>query len=388
MSLPSNLRYQSKTESAPARRFLTQIQPQGDTSFSQGETITLNLPTRSNTCLIPSESYLKGQLNIVVSGATTATTLESCGFHAFVQRVRVFHGSNLLEDIDNYHQLAKVLHDFQAPEDTVKGRLSVTAGTNPDFSVLQAASAGDVLNAASVNRGRALGALGAASHPYPFAINLISLVGSLCGDKYLPLFELSAAPLRCEIVLQSSAARALMNLGGTISSFNVTGVNYCGEYLEIPDAAVASIKAASSSPMQMVVPSYRSYTNSATIPAASQTEVSFPFRPNFRPSRTSLWSPEAIPPLVSMPSSLCLTVRLETEPTTSHVGHNLELVRKCFLPRLLYLTPRCIPRPSNALAQLPIYRTSPVSQERLIPSMPPWRSPTSTLLPQLSLAIS
>jgi hypothetical protein len=46
----------------------------------------------------------------------------------------------ICEDIDNYHQLAKVLHDYQAPEDTVKGRLSITAGTNPDFSVLQAAA--------------------------------------------------------------------------------------------------------------------------------------------------------------------------------------------------------------------------------------------------------
>jgi hypothetical protein len=183
--------------------------------------------------------------------------------------------------LDNYQQLAKVLHDFQAPEDTVKGRLSVTAGTNPDFSVLQAAAAGDVLNAASINRGRALGVLGVATHSYPFALNLISLVGSLCGEKYLPFFELSAAPLRVEIVLVSSAARALMNRTGTISSFSMTGVNYCGEYLEIPDAAVASIKAASSSPMQMVVPSYRSYTNSATIPAANMTEVSFPIPAKF-----------------------------------------------------------------------------------------------------------
>jgi hypothetical protein len=281
MSLPSNLRYQSKTESAPARRYLTQIQPQGGTSFSQGETITINLPTRANTCLIPSESYLKGSLNLVVSVATAATTLESCGFHAFIQRIRIFHGSNLIEDLDNYQQLAKVLHDFQAPEDTVKGRLSVTAGTNPDFSVLQAAAAGDVLNAASVNRGRALGVLGVTTHAFPFALNLISLVGSLCGDKYLPFFELSAAPLRLEIVLVSSAARALMNRTGTISSFTMTGVNYCGEYLEIPDAAVASIKSGSSSPMQMVVPSYRSFTNSATIPAATQTEVSFPIPAKF-----------------------------------------------------------------------------------------------------------
>ena len=118
--IPTNLRYQSKTESAPARRYLTQIQPQGSTSFGQGETITINIPTRANTALIPSESYLRGSVNLVVGTATTATTLESCGWHGIFQRIRVFHGSNLLEDIDNASQLAKILYDYQAPEDSVK----------------------------------------------------------------------------------------------------------------------------------------------------------------------------------------------------------------------------------------------------------------------------
>jgi hypothetical protein len=232
--IPANLKYQSKVESAPARRFLTQIQPQGGTQFSQGETITINLPTRSNTALIPSESYLKGTLNLVVGTATTATTLESCGFHAFIQRVRVFHGSNLLEDIADYAQLAKIMFDYQLSEDAVKGRFSVTAGTNPEYSVAQAAAAGDVLNAASVNRGRALGALTpAGTFPFPFAINLISLVGSLAGEKYLPLWEMTAAPLRVEIVLQTSAERALMRLGGAITSYNISSVNYCGEFIEL-----------------------------------------------------------------------------------------------------------------------------------------------------------
>jgi len=239
------------------------------------------LPTRSNTCLIPSESYLRGTINLVVSGATTATTLESCGWHAFIQRVRVFHGSNLLEDIDSYSQLAKILYDFQAPEDSVKGRFSITSGTNPDYSVAQAAGAGAALNAASINRGRALGALGATTHSFPFAINLISLVGALAGEKYLPFFEFSAAPLRLEIVLQQNPARCLMNLGGAIASFNMTGVNYAGEFLELSDASVQAIKAGSSSPMQMVLPSWRSYTNSASVPATTQTEVSFPIPAKF-----------------------------------------------------------------------------------------------------------
>jgi len=94
--IPSNLKYVSKTESAAGRRYLTQIQPQGSTTFAQGETCIINIPTRANTALIPSESYLRGTVNFSVGATTTATTLESCGWHALFQRIRVFHGSNLL----------------------------------------------------------------------------------------------------------------------------------------------------------------------------------------------------------------------------------------------------------------------------------------------------
>jgi hypothetical protein len=281
MSIPQNLRYQSKVESAPARRYLTQIQPQGGTgNYNPGDTITINIPTRANTALIPSESYLKGNFNLIASGAATSSCLESCGWHQFIQRVRVFHGSNLLEDIDNYGQLAKILYDFQAPEDAVKGRFAITTGTNEEYSGVGVAAAA-LANVRSVNRGRATGALAAATTTFPFAINLVSLVGALAGEKYLPLWEMTAAPLRVEIVLQSSLIRAMMVEGGTGLNFTASSINYCGEFLELPDSAVAAIKAGSSSPMQMVLPSYRSYTNSAAVPATTQTQVSFPIPAKF-----------------------------------------------------------------------------------------------------------
>ena len=96
--IPANLKFQSKVESASARRYLTQIQPQGSTGgYLPNDTVTINIPTRANTCLIPSDSYLRG--TFVLSCATAdadAATLESCGVHGFIQRIRVFHGSNLL----------------------------------------------------------------------------------------------------------------------------------------------------------------------------------------------------------------------------------------------------------------------------------------------------
>jgi hypothetical protein len=280
--IPANLKYQSKVESAPARRYLTQIQPQGGTGlYNPGDTITINIPTRANTVLIPSESYVRGNFNLITTTASTSSTLESCGWHNFIQRIRVFHGSNLLEDIDNYGQLAKILYDFQAPEDAVKGRFSITSGTNEEFSAVGTGAAA-LQNVRSVNRGRALGALAttAGGTAFPFAINLISLVGALSGASYLPLFEMTAAPLRVEIVLQSSLIRAMMVQGGVGLNFTASGINYCGEFLELPDSAIAAIKSGSSSPMQMVQPSYRSYTNSAAITTAG-TQVSFPVPAKF-----------------------------------------------------------------------------------------------------------
>jgi hypothetical protein len=279
--IPSNLRYQSKVESVSGRRYLTQIQPQGGTgTYNTGDTIIINIPTRNNTALIPSESYLKGNFNLILSSAATSSALESCGWHNFIQRVRVFHGSNLLEDIDNYGQLAKVLYDYQVPEDAVKGRYAITSGTNEEYSSVGVAAAA-LQNVRSVNRGRALGALGATTTSFPFAINLISLVGALSGEKYLPLWEMTGAPLRVELVLQSSLIRSMMVEGGAGLNFTATGINYCGEFLELPDSAISAIKAGSSNPVQMVLPSYRTYTNSASLANAVQTQVSFPIPAKF-----------------------------------------------------------------------------------------------------------
>jgi hypothetical protein len=229
--------------------------------------------------LIPSESYLKGNLNLISTADATTAAFESNGVHQFIQRIRVFHGSNLLEDIDNYGQLAKILYDYQAPEDAVKGRFSITSGTNNAYSTAGGANT-VALNARSVNRG-ALVTIINGTTTVPFAINLVSLVGSLAGEKYLPLWEMTAAPLRVEIVLQSSLIRAMMVEGGTALNFTATSVNYCGEFLELPDSAVSAIKSGSSSPMQMVLPSYRSYTNSANLPATTATQVSFPIPAKF-----------------------------------------------------------------------------------------------------------
>jgi len=296
--IPANLKYQPKVESAPARRYRTNIQPQNGTGpYTPSNTIIINIPTRNNTALIASESVLKFGFSATLPGtAAVVAALESCGAHAFINRLRVFHGSNLLQDIQEYHQLAKILYDYQMPLDATQGRFSTTSGTANDYTGTVASATGANLVANGlvvkpVNRGKnyipqadsATPTLAANSVITDnFSINLISLVGSLAGGKYLPLWEMTSAPLRVELVLQPSIVNAMCIApsGAVPASFSLSSVEFIGEFLELPDSAISAIRAGSSSPLQMVVPDWRAYTFSQQL-QTSQTTVSMPIPAKF-----------------------------------------------------------------------------------------------------------
>ena len=96
--LPKNLKYGSRVESAPAKSYRSNIAPQNGTgTYGLGDTIIVNIPTRSNLCLVPSESYLKCNF-VATNGATVNNDLrwDSCGAHGIIQRIRIFHGSNIV----------------------------------------------------------------------------------------------------------------------------------------------------------------------------------------------------------------------------------------------------------------------------------------------------
>lgn len=284
----------------------TNIQPQNGSGTSTSgyggnTTIILNIPTRNNTALITSESCLKFSVQNTVGGtAASVFNLESCGAHSYIQRIRVFHGSNLLSDIDQYNGLAKILYDFQMPLDAVQGRFSATSGTTNEYGISTPAFAAITdltacgMVAKPTNRGKcyvpaaataatsvlATGALATADN---FSINLISLVGSLSSGKYLPLWEMTSAPLRVEIQLVPSIINALcVAPAGAVSAsgFNLFNVEYIAEFLELPDSAISAIKAGSSNPLQMVFSDYRSYPYS-TFLQASTTQVSMPIPAKF-----------------------------------------------------------------------------------------------------------
>ena len=292
--LPKNLAYGSKVESAAARSYRTNIQPQNGTgNYSAGETIIINIPTRNNLVYVPSESYLKFTHTVTVGAATSAyTRFDSCGAHGLIQRIRVFHGSNLLSDIDNYGLLSKILFDLQVPTDSFYGKYNILAGTRSDLTVsFPALATADltgallsalVLPANQTNSGyrmdTANSAIGA-TLSQTFCLNLITLAGSLCKDKYFPLFACTSAPLRVEIQLVPALQNGMCI--ETASTFQLSNVEYITQMIELSDNAMNIIRESQNGqPLQFVNPDYRNYQYNFSLAAAS-TQLTMPIPAKF-----------------------------------------------------------------------------------------------------------
>ena len=298
--LPQNLKYGSKVESSFSRPVRTNIAPQNGTGpYNLGDTIIVNIPTRQNLVQVPTDSYLKFTCQVNTAADGNAYRFDSAGAHGLIQRINVFHGSNLLESIDNYAQLSKILFDFQVPGDSSYGKYNVCSGTRGDQTIAfttaatYAANGNYSYSVNQTNSGERLFANGAiralevaannstAAVQQSFCLNLISLMGSLCSTQYIPLFAMTSAPLRIEIKLQDYAFNCFAAIQA-VSSVQLSNVEYIASFLELGDGAMSMInESLGGNPLQLCIPSYRNYQYVGTLTQNVATQVAFPIPAKF-----------------------------------------------------------------------------------------------------------
>lgn len=304
--LPTKLHYQSKVEPAMAKSFRSNIAPQNGTGgYNPGDTIVLNLPTRNNLVFVPTESYLKFSSIITNNSGNAANyyRFDSNGAHGFIRKIRIFHGSNLIEDIDNYDMLSKMMFDLQAPYDAVQGKMSITSGTRPDLSsgnrtflqselgTVDALHVCTMLNSvnnkvttpnqgALLNSSTALVANAGTIQTQMYCINLISIIGSLCNEKYFPLFACTSGPLRVEITLVPSLFNAICT--DQAGKFQLNDVEYVLNTIELSDSAMAIIQdSLQGEPLQFCVTDYKNCAWNGALPSTAITSFSVPINAKF-----------------------------------------------------------------------------------------------------------
>jgi len=281
--LPKNLQYMNKVESAPARQYTTTVQPENGTgNYGPNTKCRINIPTSPNTVLVPSESFLKFDIGGVTAGAAAVPyiRLDKCGAHGAIQRVRVVHGSTEIQDLDNYGAIVAEMMALQQTSDGFSGKQNVLAGTAPGQFVngttneVLLTTAGERLN-----QTYATTAIGGVVPTRTYALNLMSYVGSMSAGKYIPLFEMTSAPLSLEVTFVSSALKFLCVAAGLAAgnNFTISNVEFVGTFIELSDEAIATIRASQGGqPLQYVIQNYSNINYSGTVASASSTSLTIP----------------------------------------------------------------------------------------------------------------
>ena len=133
ITVPYSLKYELKNTTAVSRSYTSNVQLNGSlTGYTGGTTCNILIPTGHNLCLVPSESVLKFSLALTADASNRAR-LDSCGAHGIIQRIRIYHGSNLLEDIETYGLIAKAYNDLMVSNDSIQGKYSILAETRRDM---------------------------------------------------------------------------------------------------------------------------------------------------------------------------------------------------------------------------------------------------------------
>ena len=284
--LPKNVLYQNAINTSYARNYNNNIAPQnGLGPYGAGETIIINIPTGLNTVMSGADSLLKFNASVTNDGtASNFVRLDKAGAHSFIQRIRIFHGSTMLSDIDNYNNLVGMLMVLQTSGDAFHGKHSILSGTE-QLSVTTAATdvSGGNITSIPIISGRKLkddGALGAnaTTSPITFTIPIMNFLSY--SDKYVPLFAMTGSSLRIEIQLVSSVQMAVCS-HTALSSFAINNVEYICNFMEISDSGMAKIyESLGGGPVRWVVQDYRNYSQTESVSTNKELSVSLPSKFN------------------------------------------------------------------------------------------------------------
>jgi hypothetical protein len=272
--LPQKLMYSNKISSAYARNFTSVLECQNTSEYSVGQTAIVNIPTMNNQFLSGADSVLSLKLRTRnADGANTIAyrNLNRCGIAGCIQRLRIFHGSNLLQDIDNYGTLASLLTSYQLGREDVEGKNSVLTGCDLGHGIdLNRVTGTDVPMPVS------------SEDEVAFAFPLLSILSMT--DNYVPLFSLGNAPLRLEIQFVSNIEQFISSerpLSAPLTGKTFVDVKYIGNFVEVSDAGMQIIaESLQGRPLEWVCQSYANYVFNTNLPNAEK-QVSMPVPAKF-----------------------------------------------------------------------------------------------------------
>ena len=275
-AIPAQARFDLKPNAVPAKRTRLNIQPyQYPTdAITSNQLIQFYLPARRGTMYDPQTLYLKGTIGSVTSGtAATAVTLNRNAF-SIINRIQVYgQDSTLLEDIQNYNDLAHILQDIQMSREDKRG-LSTMYGGKSDYG-----GSTDI----NVDSGYAFTAGGAGGFlntgTNQFCIPLLSAFGVLA-EKLIPVGWLNS-DLRFDIYTELPNVAFRDGAATSVASYKLTNLELVVDVLQFESEGMSMIEQfapTNGSPLYLHATTWKTYTASIANGSSGFTSTLVPHR--------------------------------------------------------------------------------------------------------------
>jgi len=237
MALVSKLDYaKNKPISASGKPEILRFRSD-NSEYKSGDIIRIELATgRQGMHLFPQDSYIEAAftVNCKTDTAASAVILDGSAY-SFFKRIRVLHGSNVLEDTLYSNRLWNALYDVQRNQSERKGD-TINLLVNPlDITSVTTASEFGLL-------GRHVATtIATADYPLAGAIDftfvLPSAILGCMAQKALPLSLCGASSIYLELELESAAVAFTgteeVNLQ-SINSFTLKNIYYNAKVVQLP----------------------------------------------------------------------------------------------------------------------------------------------------------
>jgi hypothetical protein len=175
------------------------------------------------------------------------------------------------------------MYDLQSPLSATLGKLNILTGSSSSFltPVNVAANTLTYIPTNQINAGELLAASLAnngSSSVRTYCVNLISMLGSLSGKQYIPLFAMTSAPITLQLTLVDSLLKfcAATSGAGTIT---ISNIQFVAQFIELSDSTMGELISKLPNPSRIEFPltQYKNFSTTFTgLVSNSQISINIP----------------------------------------------------------------------------------------------------------------
>lgn len=254
--LPSGLNYSpQQTLPAGTTSYIATTVPQNGSTFTQNQTIYVDLPT-SDSFLDPKSLTLSYQVSFTTgAAATTANGIIGCPAYSFFQRYDELINSQIVSSINQYNQVM-TMHTNLFLDVAAKYGLQSSYG----WGQMNTGAGTSISEFGQKMDGCIYDASGAITRTIQYSVPLVGLLSNC--ERHIPLF--ATGPIRLALTLDS--ASNVFSATGAPSDFTISNVELSYNLINFPDPIVNMIKN-----QGMLTIKSQSFNNSATYLASGST---------------------------------------------------------------------------------------------------------------------